>query len=486
MNNVPQPIPVMNPRTGKYDYEIQPPSDAQLDALVDGLRGAQPEWEAAGIEHRVDVMRRWADEMEARKEALINAEGIDTGRFWIARVIVDSVIDNIRKWADTAPDLLRTDIRDGMSTVWPNVHYQSQLRPYRVLGVISPWNQPMFLSTIDAIPALLAGCSVMVKCSEHAPRFSEPVMEAVNAVPELAAVFTYIHGAAETGQALIERADAVCFTGSVPTGRKVAEACARRFIPCFLELGGKDPVIITESADIDRAVSAVMRGGVYATGQVCHAIERVYVDRNIFDTFVERLVVAAEAIRLNYPDDARGHLGPFIMRGQAQIADAQLDDAVSKGARILTGGKSEELGGGLYMRPTVLVDVDHDMEIMVEETFAPIIPVMAYDDVEEAVRLANDSKFGLSGAVIAGSVQEAREIGERIDAGGISLQDTTLTTAIVRDAEKSSFGFSGLGESRMGPSAILRYCRRKVLMTNTTNPVEMHSMVEEFPEAVDG
>lgn len=482
MNHSPPSIPVRNPRSGEYDYEIQPPSPGELDEICAAVRAAQVRWDAAGVEHRSRVLLRLAEEMEARRDALVAAEQADTGRFKIADMMVGSTIGNIRSWAERAPGLIGAERREGMSTVWPNVRFESQFRPYPLLGVISPWNQPIFLSTVDAIPALLAGCGVIVKCSEQAPRFSGPLMDAVRAIPELAEVFTFTQGAAETGQALIARSDAICFTGSVPTGRKVAEACARRFIPCFLELGGKDAVIVTATADVERAVQATLRGGVYATGQVCHAIERVYVQRTLYKSFVERLVEAASEIKLSYPDDANGHIGPFIMEKQASVADAQLDDAIAKGARILLGGKSERHGGGVYMHPTVLVDVNHEMDIMVEETFAPIIPVMLYDDEDEAVLLANDSTFGLSGAVIAGSIEEARRLGERIDAGGISLQDTTLTSAIINDAEKSSFQLSGLGDSRMGPSAIMRYFRRKVLMTNTTDPVLMSSWAEPVPE----
>ncbi len=479
--DAPPPIPVRNPRTGQADYTIQPLSANALEALCVRLRDGQVAWEDAGIAHRVAVMRRWADALTARREDIVAAERADTGRFRLSREIVDVTIAGVRSWCDRAPDLVASTARQGMSTIWPNVRFQSQLKPYGLLGVISPWNHPFFLSTVDAIPALLAGCAAIVKCSEIAPRFAEPVMAAVNDVPELASVFAFVQGAGETGQQLIQHVDALCFTGSVPTGRKVAEACARRFIPSFLELGGKDPVIVTATADVDRACTAVLRGGVFATGQICHAIERVYVHRSLYGTFVDKLVAGAQALRLSYPDDARGHIGPFILARQAAIVDAQLDDAVARGARILAGGKSEVHGGGLYMRPTVLVDVDHDMAIMRDETFGPVIPVMPFDTEEEAIRLANDSMFGLSGAVIAGTEDEAFRIGSRVNAGGISLQDTTLTIAITRDAEKTSFNLSGLGESRMGPSAILRFFRRKAIMTNTTQPVDMRDLAEVLP-----
>jgi acyl-CoA reductase-like NAD-dependent aldehyde dehydrogenase len=174
-------------------------------------------------------------------------------------------------------------------------------------------------------------------------------------------VLAFVTGDGQTGAALIEQVDAVCFTGSVATGRKVAEACARRFIPAFLELGGKDPVIVLGSADPDRAAAVVLRGSVQATGQACQSLERVYVDQRLLAAFLDRLVARAEAVTLNYPDSHRGQVGPLIFARQAEIIAAQLADAVSKGARILTGGTIENHGGGAWLRPTVVTGVTHDM-----------------------------------------------------------------------------------------------------------------------------
>jgi acyl-CoA reductase-like NAD-dependent aldehyde dehydrogenase len=202
------------------------------------------------------------------------------------------------------------------------------------------------------------------------------------------------------------------------------------------------------------------------------------VHEKVHDRFVDTLVKKAEEIELNYPDINKGHIGPFIFAKQAQIVDEQLEDAVKHGAKIRTGGKSEVHGGGVYMRPTVVTDVTHDMKIMQDETFGPVMPVVKYKTEDEAVKLANDTIFGLSGAVIAGSEEEALRLGEQIDAGGISLQDTILTGAILRDAEKTSFNLSGLGGSRMGPASILRFYRKKALMTQTAEPVTMKSITE--------
>ena len=475
-------IPVRNPRTGEIDYHITPPTADELSAKAQSLRAAQKDWAAAPIEHRCAVMLQWAAAIDKNRKAIVAAESTDTGRFRIASESPDALIWGIRGWADRAPEIVKKALLEGTSSTMPHVRYRSQLKPYPLLGVISPWNFPMMLSAIDATPALIAGCAAMIKPSEVTPRFVEPLMETIQKVPELAKVLTYVVGDGETGQNLIANADIVCFTGSVPTGRKVAEACARRFIPVFLELGGKDPVIVTENADLDRATDAVLRGSVYATGQICYSIERVYVQEKIHDAFVEKLVDKAKQVDLNYPDVHKGHIGPFIFAKQAAIVDEQLDDATKRGAKLRTGGKSQNLGGGLYMRPTVLTDVTHDMKIMRDETFGPVIPVVKYKTKDEAIKLANDTEFGLSGAVIAGSEDEAIELGREIDAGGISLQDTTLTTSILRDAEKTSFNLSGMGGSRMGPASILRFFRKKALMINTQPPSDMRN-IKELPAA---
>jgi acyl-CoA reductase-like NAD-dependent aldehyde dehydrogenase len=323
----------------------------------------------------------------------------------------------------------------------------------------------------------------LLKPSEVTPRFVGPLMETVRKVPELAEVFDIVLGDGITGQDVIANVDLVCFTGSVPTGRKVALACAERLIPCFLELGGKDPAIVTDTADLDRATTVVLRGGVYATGQVCYSVERIYVHQSIHDAFVELLVRKAGEVTLNDVDPSQGHIGPFIFARQAEIVEEHLKDAVAKGAKVLSGGVVERLGGGLYMRPTVLTDVSHDMLIMREETFGPILPVMRYRSVDEAVELANDSSFGLTALVIAGSEAEAVPIAERLNAGGVNVQDTFLTFAKLRMIGTHSFGNSGLGGSRTGPDSLMRFLRRKAIMTNHGPPA---SILDDKPADVAG
>jgi len=286
-----------------------------------------------------------------------------------------------------------------------------------------------------------------------------------------------VMGGAEVGQALIEEVDYVCFTGSTATGRKVAEAAARWLIPANLELGGKDPMIVTASADPVWAAQVALRSSIVATGQACQSIERIYVARAIAGPFLAALVAGAEAVEPTHPDPAHGHLGPFIFPAQADKVQEQIDAAVAAGARVLAGGTVERLGGGAYLRPTVLVDVTHDMAVMREETFGPVLPVTLFDTPEEAVALANDSAYGLSAAVVAGSLEEAEAIAPLLDVGAVSLQDGALTS-MVGDATNLSRKGSGLGPSRMGDSGMLRFLREQALIRQTGTALTIDAYAE--------
>ena len=458
---------VRNPRTGMIDRTLAVSSRAEIADKAARLRANQAAWEALGVAGRCGVMARWLGAVKARAADIGEADAADTGGCHTSYLQGFITMGNVAGWLEDAPKAFASLEWHGMSTSMPTVEVESQVVAYPLVGVISPWNAPLMLALLDAVPALFAGSSVLLKPSEVTPRVIETLFETVREVPELAAVFDYVTGPGEVGQAVIAEADTICFTGSVPTGRKVAVACAERLIPCNLELGGKDPCIVTETADLERAATAVLRGAVYATGQVCYSVERVYVHESVHDAFVARLVEQAKAVRLNADNPRAGHLGPFTFAAQADIVMRHIADAKAKGAKVLTGGEVEVIGGGLYMRPTVLTGVTHDMLIMQDETFGPCIPVMAYTDTEEAIRLANDTQFGLTASVIAGTAEEAKAIGRRLNAGGIFLQDTFLTFAKLRTFGSDSFGCSGYGAPRIGPESLRRFLRRKSLLTQT-------------------
>ncbi|MEM9265163.1 MAG: aldehyde dehydrogenase family protein [Cyanobacteria bacterium P01_F01_bin.13] len=459
-------IAVRNPRTGSLDYEITPPTPEQLTATCEHLRQGQQDWQTKGLSYRIETLQAWKQALLARKDALIQALVTDTGRLSESVLEVDSFLSGLDRWCRLAPDLIAP--APAKTATIPFIQLRPQLVPYGLVGVISPWNLPLLLSTIDTVPALLAGCAVIVKPSEIAPRFIRVMMDAIAAVPNLQSVLTYIEGAGETGAALIDRVDLVCFTGSVATGKTVAMAAAKRMIPAFLELGGKDPAIVLASADVDQAATALLWGSVVNAGQSCLSIERIYVDKRVCDRFVETLVDKANQLNLAYPDPSSGQIGPIIAETQAALIKIHLQDALDKGAMVQCGGTVEELGGGLWCRPTVLTQVNHTMAVMTAETFGPIMPVMPFDTIAQAITLANDTVYGLSAAVFAGSADEAQIVGQQIHAGAISLNDAGLT-ALVHEGEKNAFKLSGLGGSRMGPASIQRFMRKQVFLAKTSS-----------------
>lgn len=466
-----------DPRTGQLDFSFEAASRTDIERAAIRLRAAGQNWQALGLDGRMAKLGELADAIGRHHQAIAERLSVDTGRRKIAGREVDGTIGAIHGWLAQAPHLLPEGWTEGRMN--RAIRHAPQFVPYTLVGVISPWNFPLTLSMIDAIPALLAGCTVMIKPSEVTPRFVEPLMVAIEEAG-LKDVLTFVQGGGATGADLIDHVDAVCFTGSVATGRKVAAAAAGNMIPAFLELGGKDPLVILESADIELASDAALRGSVLSTGQACQSIERIYVARSIYDAFMARLVEKARAVRLNWPDIGTGEIGPIIFANQAETLQRHIDDAVAKGANVLTGGSVETLGGGRWLKPTVLSNVSHDMAVMREETFGPILPVMAFNTVEEAISLANDTEFGLSAAVFAGSLDEAENVGRQIEAGGVSLNDAALT-ALFHEAEKHSFKLSGMGGSRMGPAGFQRFLRRKALIANTGKPAPIGAFAEDAP-----
>lgn len=452
-----------DPRSGVWADILPQDSGATLSAQAARLRSAQPAWRTLDARARASALARFADVLADRRAHMVAALLADTGRVRESELEIDASIATLRRWAAQAPELLEHP--PPRSANVPFIEQEQRSEPFALVGVISPWNFPLLLALIDAVPALLAGCAVLIKPSEVTPRFIAPLREALELVPPLAAVTAVLAGAGDLGAALVGEVDLVCFTGSVATGRRVGEACAQRFIPAFLELGGKDAALVLEDADIVRAARALCWAGMVNAGQSCMSIERIYAAAPIFDAFVNALTSEVGKLRLNYPDPADGEIGPVIAQAQVGIVRLQLEDALARGARALTGGAVVERDGGWWCQPTVLVDVSPEMRLMREETFAAVLPVMRVADDDEAVRLANATEFGLSAAVFSADRARAAKLAERLEAGAISINDAALTS-LVHSGEKQSFKHSGMGGSRMGPASIRRFLRQKLLLVN--------------------
>ena len=455
--------PTRNPRNGLIDYPMPLMPPAEVANAAARLRAAQPAWRALGVAARAALLKRWAQALREAKPALVAALTADTGRVAEAVLEFDSTLGAIERWCAQAPALLADE--PPRQATMPFIRIEQRHWPYPVVGVISPWNWPLLLSLIDAVPALLTGCAVLIKPSEFTPRFVNPLRETLAAVPELQVVLAYVTGAAATGEALVRSVDAVCFTGSVKTGRRVGATAMEVFIPSFLELGGKDPALVLADADLARAARSLAWGGMVGAGQSCMSIERVYVDARVAAPFTELLVSRVAALQPNWPDISVGEIGPIIALPQVEIVRRHLDDALSRGARALTGGHVVEHDGGFWCEPTVLVDVTPEMAVIREETFAAILPVQTFATDDEAVALANSGDFGLSAAVFSADLDHARAVASRLEAGAISINDSSLT-ALVHDAAKQSFKRSGLGGSRMGPASLNRFYRQQALLIN--------------------
>lgn len=456
-------LPTRNPRTGEMDYAMPVVSPASVQATAAKLRSAQAAWLAQGVDARVAVLRRWGVALEAQRADFIAALQTDTGRHAEAVLEFDATLGALQRWYAQAPALLADEPARQASI--PFVRIEQVRWPHPVVGVISPWNWPMLLSLIDAVPALLVGCAVLVKPSEVTPRFVVPLRASLAAVPELAAVLAYVTGGPATGEALVRAVDAVCFTGSVKTGRRVGLAAMEAFIPSFLELGGKDAALVLADADLPRAARSLAWGGMVGAGQSCMSIERVYVDAAVAGPFTELLVQRVAALQHNWPDIHHGQIGPIIAAAQVGIVRRHLEQAIAAGARALTGGHVVQHDGGWWCQPTVLVDVTPDMAVVAEETFAAVLPLMTFQDIEDGITQANSGDFGLSAAVFSADLDQARTVARRLQAGAISINDCSLT-ALVHDGAKQSFKLSGLGGSRMGPGSLARFYRQQALLIN--------------------
>ena len=455
-------LPLRNPRTGHSDGELPITPVAEVAALGAGLRKAQLDWAGCSIEERCARLNALADALVAHRDGFLDALLADTGRWHESQIEVDGTVGAIRRWAQQAAGCLAE--KPAQQEAIPFIQSQQTWVPFAVVGVISPWNFPLMLTLIDAVPALAAGCSILAKPSEVTSRFVPLLREALDEVG-LGEVFKLVTGAGATGQAVIEASDQICFTGSVATGRKVGEACARRFIPASLELGGKDPALVLSDANVEHAARALAWGSFVNGGQSCMSIERVYVEAPVAEAFIAALVKEASALQLAWPDPKQGQIGPVIAASQVELVRRQLADAKAKGARALTGGELID-HGGIWCPPTVLVDVSDEMAVVADESFASVLPVMVVADEAEAIARANATEFGLSAAVFTQSPERAQRVARQLQAGGISINDACLT-GMVQTAEKQSFKLSGMGGSRMGTASIRRFVRARALLINT-------------------
>ncbi|HEX7323561.1 MAG TPA: aldehyde dehydrogenase family protein [Mycobacterium sp.] len=464
-------IPVENPATGEVIGHVPDMTPAEVAELARRARAAQPAWEAMGFDGRGRVLRRMQRWLIDNGDRVINTICSETGKTYEDAQIAELTYgaQAFGFWAAHAPRYLADERIHSSSVFVKGKRLVLRYRPMGLIGVIGPWNYPLTNSFGDCIPALAAGNAVMLKPSEITPLTSLLMAEGLAECGLPADVFVVATGRGATGAAVIDEVDMIMFTGSTATGRKVGIRCAERLIPASLELGGKDPMIVLADADVERAANHAAYYSMFNCGQTCISIERCYVEAPIYDDFVRRVTDKVKAIRQGVPAGAGSvDVGSLTFPPQVETVQRHVDDAREHGAKVLTGGHRGRTKG-YWFEPTVLTDVNHDMACMREETFGPTLPIMKVADAEEAIRLANDSDYGLCAAVFSRNLAHGEAVARRINAGAVTVNDALVNYTALELPMGGAKPGSGIGY-RHGPGGIRKYCRQQSLLISRFHP----------------
>ncbi len=473
-------IPVENPATGQTIGTVPDLGAAAVAEMARRARAVQPTWEAYGFEGRARILLRAQKWLLDNQERVVETIVSETGKTYEDAELAEIgyAANAFGFWAKHAQVYLADErVKSGQILV-KGKKLLLRHSPLGLIGVIGPWNYPLTNSFGDCIPALAAGNSVILKPSEVTPLTSLLLAQGLRECGLPDDVLQIATGRGATGAALIEEVDMIMFTGSTATGRKVAEAAARRLIPASLELGGKDPMIVLSDADLERAANFATYYSMQNAGQTCISIERVYVEEPVYEDFVARVTEKVRALRLGPPQGFGSvEVGAITFPPQLEKIEAHVADAIDKGARVLAGGHSAHTGGGRFYEPTVLVDVDHSMKIMTEETFGPTLPIMKVSDAEEALRLANDSPYGLGASVFTRDAERGEQIARRIEAGAANVNDAMINYTAL-ELPMGGAKASGLG-SRHGAGGIRKYCSQQAIVV--TSKLALKREIHMYP-----
>jgi acyl-CoA reductase-like NAD-dependent aldehyde dehydrogenase len=468
----PGDIAVENPATGEVIAHVADLTADQVAELARVARRAQPGWEALGYDGRERILRRAQKWLVDNSDRVIETIVSETGKAYEDALIAEVMYgaNALGFWAKKAPSYLADERIRSASPLLKGKKLVLRYRPIGLVGVIGPWNYPLTNSFGDCVPALAAGNAVILKPSEVTPLTSLLLLEGLreSGLPE--GVMAVATGRGPTGAALVDEVDMVMFTGSPSTGRQVMARAAQTLTPVSLELGGKDAMIVLGDADLERAANHAVYYAMLNTGQTCISLERVYVEAPVHDEFVAKVTEKARALRNDRPaGPGSTDVGSMTFPPQVEVVERHVRDAREKGAQVLIGGERGHSGeGGYWYEPTVLVGVDHTMDCMREETFGPTLPIMKVADVEEAIRLANDSPYGLGASVFSEDAARGEAVARRIDAGAVCVNDALVNYSAL-ELPMGGVKSSGLG-SRHGAGGIRKYAQQQSLLISRLHP----------------
>jgi acyl-CoA reductase-like NAD-dependent aldehyde dehydrogenase len=452
---------VHNPATQEIIGTLPNLGADQIADAVAKAAAAQVRWAATPVRDRLRILSRFADLLCDQKEAVAAVISREAGKPEAEALSTELlvVLGTVKYLRNTLPGFLRPEPIPHGNPVMKLKSGQLFREPYGVVGIISPWNYPFSVPSVQTLTALATGNAVVLKPSEFTPYSSLELQRLLREAGLDRELLQVITGEGGAGAALLAAdVQKVVFTGSVATGKRVAQAAAARLLPVVLELGGKDPMIVLEDADIDVASSAAVWGAFMNAGQTCLSVERCYVHERIYEKFLAKCVEKTAKLRVGSASrvssagegacgpDSGVDAGPMIHARQLSIVQSHVEDAVARGARLLAGGKPLPQMGPNFFAPTILSDVDHSMKIMREETFGPVLPVRSFKTEDEAVTLANDSEYGLAASIFTGDRKRGEALARRVHAGTVMVNDV-LACFGISEAPHGGIKASGIGRT---------------------------------------
>lgn len=449
-----------NPATGGVLGQWKCATPEEVRASVISAKTVQKKWQAFGLRKRIACIRRFQQLLNERKSDIARLITREAGKPYAEALTTEIlvVLDAARFLIENSYELLKDEFlpHGGLAAKAKSGKVLNE--PYGVIGVISPWNYPFSIPAVQVLTALVAGNAVVLKPSEFTSFCAFELQTLLHEAGVPKEVFQVVAGDGTAGAALLQSGiDKLVFTGSVPTGRRIAEAAGIKLLPVVLELGGNDPMLVLDDADVEVASSGAVWGAFVNAGQTCLSVERCYVHRSLYPRFLEACATKTRALRVGDGMHPEADVGPLIHERQLQVVESHVEDARQRGATVLAGGtRLPELGPNFYA-PTVIADVTHEMRIMREETFGPVLPVMAFDNEEEAVRLANDSEYGLAASIWTRDRVRGEALARRIQAGIVMVNDAVSCFG-VSEAPHGGVKTSGIGRThgRFGLEEMVR------------------------------